>query len=92
MYVFITLSLLIGLVTLESARNLIALGASVCITIGAFHPNRSRLRLWILAGTLQWLALNIIVGSPAAALLEAAFALNNLIGYIRFRKDQTLPR
>lgn len=65
-----------------SAASLLLL-ASQRQTRAAFCPDDRQLRRWMLLGTLCWLANNLLVGSPVAALMEGLFLVSNLVGYYR---------
>ena len=53
--------------------------------------HKPQLRRWMLLGTLCWLANNLLVGSPVAALMEGLFLVSNLVGYYRHYGRRACP-
>lgn len=84
MYFFLALSVAAFLTTYQSPTSLLALLAVFFGTCGSFQPADRNLRLFIMAGNATWLLHNLLVGTPVATLMEAAFLTSNALGYWRF--------
>ncbi|HFT7392488.1 YgjV family protein [Aeromonas hydrophila] len=91
MWLFMGLSCLAVLVTYQGPLALLGLLASLLQTRAAFCPDDRLLRRWMLLGTLCWLANNLLVGSPVAALMEGLFLISNLVGYYRHYGRRACP-
>ncbi|UCM46068.1 YgjV family protein [Aeromonas dhakensis] len=91
MWLFMGLSCLAVLATYQGPLALLGLLASLLQTRAAFCPDDRLLRRWMLLGTLCWLANNLLVGSPVAALMEGLFLVSNLVGYYRHYGRRACP-
>ncbi len=78
--------------TYRAPANLVAFIASVLMSFASFQETDRTLRLWMMAGTTTWLTHNLLIGSPAAVMLELFFLGSNLLGFWRFYiKNPTRP-
>jgi hypothetical protein len=83
MWLFMGLACAAVLATYQGPLALLGLLGSLLQTRAAFCLDDRLLRRWMLLGTLCWLANNLLVGSPVAALMEGLFMVSNLVGYYR---------
>lgn len=83
MWLFMGLACAAVLATYQGPLALLGLLGSLLQTRAAFCQDDRLLRRWMLLGTLCWLANNLLVGSPVAALMEGLFMVSNLVGYYR---------
>jgi hypothetical protein len=84
MYFFVA-ALLAGFsVTYSSPLSLLAIGASLLGTWGAFQPDDRHIRITLVLCSASWIVHNALVASPVAALMESAFLASNLVGWWRF--------
>ena len=83
MWFFMGLACAAVLATYQGPLALLSLSGSLLQTRAAFCQDDRLLRRWMLLGTLCWLANNLLVGSPVAALMEGLFLVSNLVGYYR---------
>ncbi len=91
MWFFMGLSCLAVFATYQGLLALLGLLASLLQTRAAFCLDDRLLRRWMLLGTLCWLANNLLVGSPVAALMEGLFLVSNLVGYYRHYGRRACP-
>ncbi len=98
MWIFIALSVTIAAVTYGGVLSIISCLGSIFGAAGAFSKKDKQLRQFMFIGTALWLLNNILLGSPAAVLMETLFLGSNIVGYYRFymkphftRKLQTTP-
>lgn len=84
MYFFMAALLAGFIITFESSLSLLAIGAALLGTWGAFQSDDRRIRLALVLCSMSWIVHNTLVGSPVAALMETAFLLSNLVGWWRF--------
>lgn len=84
MWVFIGLSVIIAIVTFGGVLSIISCLGSIFGAIGAFCKKDKQLRQFMFIGTSLWLLNNILIGSPAAVLMETLFLGSNIVGYYRF--------
>lgn len=84
MWFFMGVATVVLFVTYRVPANLVAFFASVLMTFASFQDSDKTLRLWMMGGTTAWLIHNILIGSPAAVILEAFFLGSNLFGFWRF--------
>ena len=84
MWIFISLSVVIATFTYGGLLSIISCLGSIFGAAGTFCKNDQRLREFIFIGTALWLLNNILLGSPAAVLMESLFIGSNLVGYFRF--------
>lgn len=90
MWIFITLSCLITAVTYDGYLSILTGLGSVFGTAGSFSKNDKHLRMFMFVGTGFWLTNNILIGSPAAVVMEGLFIGSNLLGYYRFYIEPSL--
>jgi hypothetical protein len=82
---FFMVALLVGfLITFKSTLSLLAIGAALLGTWGAFQSDDRRIRITLVVCSASWIVHNTLVGSPVATLMETAFLLSNLVGWWRF--------
>jgi hypothetical protein len=84
MYFFMTVLLAGFLITFKTPVSLLAIGAALLGTWGAFQSDDRRIRIALVVCSASWIFHNTLVGSPVAALMETAFMLSNLVGWWRF--------
>lgn len=84
LFLFLALLGVVSFATYQTPVGLIAVLASILVTIGSFQSSDRTLRLWIMSGTTCWVIHNALVFSPMATLMEMIFLGSNLIGYYRF--------
>ncbi len=92
LFVFLAASVGAFLVTYQSMYSVLALSGALASTYGAFQREDLRLRIFMFAGTVSWLAFNLLIFSPVAVMRQSLFALSNLVGLWRFyrRSDQVV--
>lgn len=83
-FVFLAASVGAFILNYQSMYSILALIGALASTYGAFQQNDLRIRIFMLVGTLSWLAFNIIVFSPVAVVRQCLFAVSNLVGLVRF--------
>ncbi|MFZ4832348.1 YgjV family protein [Rouxiella sp. Mn2063] len=83
---FCALAVIFSLVTWQMPRDVFPLAGSLLLTLAAFQPHQTTLRLFTALGSLCWLINNILAGSPVAVLMELAFMASTLISYFRLYK------
>lgn len=86
MLLFMAAATAILLTTYSSALNLLPYAAAMLGTYGSFQTRLGRVRLCMAIGASTWIIHNILVGSPVAVLMELAFLLSNLVGFLRSRR------
>ncbi|WP_213999098.1 YgjV family protein [Arsukibacterium sp.] len=86
MLLFMLAATLILLSTYNSPLNLLPYAAAMLGTYGSFQTSLGRVRLCMAVGASSWIIHNILVGSPVAVMMELAFLLSNLVGFIRARR------
>ncbi|MDB2385891.1 YgjV family protein [Shewanella sp.] len=84
MALFLCLNTLVLFVTFSGLLSVLSFAGSSLQTIAAFCQNDLRLRQLMLVGTSIWLINNLVLGSPAAVLMEILFISSNLIAYYRY--------
>jgi hypothetical protein len=84
MYFFMAVLLAGFLITFTTPVSLLAIGAALLGTWGAFQSDDRRIRIALVVCSASWIVHNTLVGSPVAALMETAFMLSNLVGWWRF--------
>lgn len=84
MWIFLLINLAITAVTYSGLHSILSLLGATIQTVAAFQKNDKTLRLMMIAGTTCWMIHNIIIGSPAAIIMELLFLLSNVIAYHRF--------
>lgn len=84
MYLFMGILLAGFFITFKSLISLLAIGAALLGTWGAFQSDDRRIRIALVLCSASWIVHNTLVGSPVAALMETAFLLSNLVGWWRF--------
>ncbi|HEX5056109.1 MAG TPA: YgjV family protein [Gammaproteobacteria bacterium] len=84
MYLFIVILLAGFAITFRSPVSLLAVGAALLGTWGAFQSDDRRIRIALVLCSTSWIVHNTLIGSPVAALMETAFLLSNLVGWWRF--------
>tara|TARA_B100001059_G_scaffold43554_1_gene35701 strand:- start:197201 stop:197734 length:534 start_codon:yes stop_codon:yes gene_type:complete len=89
MLLFMAGATLILLTTYSSPLNLLPYAAAMLGTFGSFLTRVGRVRLCMALGASIWILHNILVGSPVAVLMEIAFLLSNLMGFLRARRLAT---
>ena len=89
MLLFMAGATLILLMTYSSPLNLLPYAAAMLGTFGSFQTRVGRVRLCMALGASFWILHNILVGSPVAVLMEVAFLLSNLMGFLRARRLAT---
>jgi len=83
-WVFVGIALCVLLATYQTLVNGLAFVALVLVSIASFQATDKKLRVWMMSGTSVWLLHNILIGSPAAVILEAFLLGSNLTGYWRY--------
>lgn len=86
MLLFMAGATFILLASYSSPLNLLPYAAAMLGTYGSFQTRLGRVRLCMAMGASCWIIHNILVGSPVAVLMELAFLLSNLVGFIRARR------
>lgn len=84
MWVFIGLSITITIVTFSGVLSIVSCLGSIFGAMGAFSKQDKQLRQFMFVGTALWLLNNILLGSPAAVVMETLFLGSNIVGYYRF--------
>lgn len=87
MWGFIAMTGLCGWLSWQSPLSALPLAGSLLMTFAAFHHRAGALRLITLSGSVCWLANDILVGSPMAALMESAFMLSTLHSWWRLNRQ-----
>jgi hypothetical protein len=75
----------------ERPVELIGLVGTLLATCGTFQKGHQTVRIMFMLGNASWVLHNILVGTPVAALMEAAFLTSNLVGFWRFRSIRETP-
>jgi hypothetical protein len=83
-YLFAICALGVGVFTYAGLTSVLSCAGSLIQTFGAFSPSDRRLRQLMMLGTSVWLLHNVLIGSPAAVLMELLFLGSNLVGYYRY--------
>ncbi|WP_052749091.1 YgjV family protein [Arsukibacterium ikkense] len=86
MLLFMAAATVILLTTYNNPLNLLPYVAAMLGTYGSFQTRLGRVRLCMALGASAWIIHNILVGSPMAVLMELAFLLSNLVGFLRARR------
>lgn len=89
MLLFMAVATVILLATYSSPLNLLPYAAAMLGTFGSFQSRVGLVRLCMAVGASIWILHNILVGSPVAVLMELAFLLSNLVGFLRARRLAT---
>ena len=84
MWLFVAMSVAVSTVTYDGWLSILTCCGSIFGTVGSFSQNDTQLRRFMFIGTSLWLLNNIVIGSPAAVIMEALFITSNLVGYYRF--------
>lgn len=84
MYFFMAALLAGFLITFKTPLSLLAIGAALLGTWGAFQSDDRHIRVALVLCSASWIVHNSLIGSPVAALMETAFLLSNLVGWWRF--------
>ncbi|MBV2129150.1 YgjV family protein [Arsukibacterium indicum] len=86
MLLFMAGATAILLTSYSSPLNLLPYAAAMLGTYGSFQTRLGRVRLCMAIGASCWIIHNMLVGSPVAVLMELAFLLSNLVGFLRARR------
>ncbi len=86
MLLFMAAATVILLTTYSSPLNLLPYTAAMLGTFGSFQTRVGLVRLCMAVGASIWVLHNILVGSPVAVMMELAFLLSNLVGFLRARR------
>ena len=89
MLLFMAGATTILITTFNSPLNLLPYAAAMLGTFGSFQTKVGRVRLCMALGASLWILHNILVGSPVAVMMEIAFLLSNLVGFLRTRRLAT---
>ena len=89
MLLFMAGATTILITTFISPLNLLPYAAAMLGTFGSFQTKVGRVRLCMALGASLWILHNILVGSPVAVMMEIAFLLSNLVGFLRARRLAT---
>jgi hypothetical protein len=84
MWLFIAMSVAVSTVTYDGWLSILTCCGSIFGTVGSFSQNDKQLRRFMFIGTSLWLLNNVVIGSPAAVIMEALFITSNIVGYYRF--------
>ena len=84
MYVFMALVIGSGFILYSQLIDLISFLASLISCYAIFQVKDWNLRIWSMLATSMWIVFNILVFSPAAALMDTIFLLSNITGFYRF--------
>ena len=84
MWFFFLVAVLTLFKTCEAPVNIVAFLASMLASFASFRPTDKELRRWMMLATSTWATHNVLIGSPAAVLLELFFLGSNIVGYWRF--------
>jgi len=91
MLLFMALTLGIGQQVMHSPAEWLAICGSCLSTFALFKLQGVAMRLLILAGTLCWLANNLVAGSVGGILLESTYLAANLLTIYRLRQATRTP-
>ncbi len=93
MYVFIGLVVIGFFYSYKSPIGFLGLFGALSATYGSFQRDEQRLRVFHMLSNASWMAYDIVVGTPVAAVTEATFLTSNVLGYWRFhgRGCETAP-
>ncbi len=86
MLLFMAAATAILLLTYSAPLNLLPYAAAMLGTFGSFQTRVGLVRLCMAVGASIWILHNILVGSPVAVLMELAFLVSNLVGFLRARR------
>ncbi len=86
--VIVTVNIMLGIGLAEAWWNWFPLLASTIGTLALFLLTGIRMRVVMLAGTLLWLANNVLCGSLGGAVLELVIALTNARTIYKMRSDR----
>lgn len=86
MLLFMAAATTILLLTYSSPLNVLPYAAAMLGTYASFQTQLGRVRLCMAIGASIWIIHNILVGSPVAVMMEMAFLLSNLVGFLRARR------
>ncbi|MEM6162327.1 YgjV family protein [Erwinia sp. P6884] len=88
MVIFISLTLVFGLVKAKHLMELLPVGATVVSTWALFRTSGLTTRCVMWCSTCCWVIHNIWLGSIGGTLIESSFLIVNGINIIRFRRLQ----
>lgn len=86
MLLFMAGATAILLTTYSSPLNALPYAAAMLGTFGSFQTRVGLVRVCMALGASIWIIHNILVGSPVAVMMEIAFLLSNLVGFLRARR------
>ena len=81
---FITLSLIIGIVTFHGGLSVLSTLGAIFGTMSAFEKNDKQLRQLMMVATSFWIIHNTLALTPVAVVMELLFISSNAVGYYRF--------
>lgn len=84
MYVFIGLILVGFFYSYKSPLEFLGLFGTLSATYGSFQRTEKKVRVFQMLSNGPWMVHNILVWTPVAAVMEAAFLTSNVLGYWRF--------
>ena len=87
MYVFIGLIVVGFFCSYKSPLGVLGLFATLSATYGSFQRTEQRVRVFHMLSNVSWMAHNILVATPVAAVMEATFLGSNILGYWRFDRS-----
>lgn len=88
MFVFIILTLVLGLASLKHAMELLPIIGTLASTWALFRTSGLTTRCVMWCATLCWVMHNIWLGSIGGSLIEGSFLVMNGFNIIRFRRMQ----
>ena len=93
MYVFVGLILIGFFCSYKSPLGFLGLFGTLSGTYGSFQKTEQGVRVFHMLANASWMAHNILVMTPVAAIMEATFLTSNVLGYWRFhRRDEAARR
>ncbi|MEP3349592.1 MAG: YgjV family protein [Marinomonas sp.] len=81
---FIIIPILLLFMTYTGISSILSFLGSVIKTAAVFCKHDKMLRLFMMIGTVFWIANNAIVNSPLGVLMESLFLASNIIAYYRY--------
>lgn len=92
MVLFLGLVLVAFAFSWKSPVSFLGLAGTLFSIYARFRPSDKAVRVFMMLASGFWLAHNILVGTPVAALMEVTFLTSNIVGYRRFhRGDGVTP-